>query len=104
MSQSETLMSRMHERFDPQAAGSLSAIFQYQVDGSEHALHIAEGRCQLEAGAADDPDATLVLDAATLEALLDGELDGMQAFMSGQLKVSGDMMLAMRLTDLFPAG
>jgi putative sterol carrier protein len=31
-----------------------------------------------------------------------GETDGMQAFMSGQLTVTGDLMLATRLPELFP--
>jgi putative sterol carrier protein len=34
--------------------------------------------------------------------MVNGELNGMQAFMSGQLKVSGDIMLAQRIPELFP--
>ena len=31
-----------------------------------------------------------------------GETDGMQAFMGGKLRTEGDMMLAMKLSELFP--
>ena len=34
---------------------------------------------------------------------LSGETDGMQAFMGGKLRVEGDMMLSMKLSELFPA-
>jgi putative sterol carrier protein len=36
--------------------------------------------------------------------LCKGELNGMFAFMSGKLKAKGDLMLAQRLTKLFPPG
>ena len=29
--------------------------------------------------------------------------DGMQAFMGGKLRAEGDMMLAMKLSELFPS-
>ncbi len=32
-----------------------------------------------------------------------GETDGMQAFMGGKLRTEGDMMLAMKLSELFPS-
>jgi putative sterol carrier protein len=38
----------------------------------------------------------------TCLAWVNGELNGMQAFMSGKLKVSGDIMLANRIPELFP--
>ena len=34
--------------------------------------------------------------------ILSGATDGMQAFMSGQLQATGDLMLATRLQELFP--
>jgi putative sterol carrier protein len=34
--------------------------------------------------------------------MVNKELNGMQAFMSGQLKASGDIMLAQRMEQLFP--
>jgi putative sterol carrier protein len=34
--------------------------------------------------------------------IVNRELNAMQAFMGGQLKVSGDIMLAQRIPELFP--
>ena len=38
----------------------------------------------------------------TLVGIMTGETDGMQAFMGGKLRAEGDMMLAMKLGELFP--
>jgi len=45
----------------------------------------------------------LVMDSDTLKGIVDGTTDGMQAFMGGKLRTEGDMMLAMKLSELFPA-
>ena len=55
-----------------------------------------------EAGArADDApaDVTLTADAETFEAILNGETNPPSAFMTGKLKVDGDMGLAMKLAS-----
>jgi putative sterol carrier protein len=41
------------------------------------------------------------MSSETWLAVLNQELNGMQAFMSGKLKVSGDIMLAQRVPELF---
>ncbi|WP_372605638.1 SCP2 sterol-binding domain-containing protein, partial [Actibacterium sp.] len=45
----------------------------------------------------DDADVTLTATRDTFEALLAGELNPASAFMSGKLKLDGDMGMAMRL-------
>lgn len=44
-----------------------------------------------------EADVTLGASADTFKAILDGEMNPTMAFMSGQLKVDGDMGLAMKL-------
>ena len=44
-----------------------------------------------------DADVTMTADADTFRRILDGELNPTSAFMSGQLKIDGDMGAAMRL-------
>jgi len=41
------------------------------------------------------------MSSETWLAMVNKQLNGMQAFMSGKLKVSGDIMLAQRIPDLF---
>ncbi|MDJ1008018.1 MAG: SCP2 sterol-binding domain-containing protein [Paracoccaceae bacterium] len=44
-----------------------------------------------------DADVTLTADADTFRSILEGDLNATSAFMTGQLKVDGDMGAAMRL-------
>ena len=45
----------------------------------------------------DDADCTISLTAEVLEKLRDGEINPMMAVMGGQIKITGDMGLAMKV-------
>lgn len=45
----------------------------------------------------EEADVTLTADADTFKSILDGETNSTAAFMSGKLKVDGDMGMAMKL-------
>ena len=47
-----------------------------------------------------DPDCTMVISIDDFMALAEGSLDGVSAFMTGRLKVQGEMGLAMKLGAL----
>ncbi|MEM6941550.1 MAG: SCP2 sterol-binding domain-containing protein [Pseudomonadota bacterium] len=47
-----------------------------------------------------EADVTLIADADTFRDILDGALDPTSAFMSGKLKVEGDMGAAMKLASV----
>ena len=44
-----------------------------------------------------DPDCSMVISIDDFMAMADGSLDGVSAFMTGRLKVQGDMGIAMKL-------
>lgn len=44
-----------------------------------------------------DPDCTMVISVEDFMAMAEGSLDGVAAFMTGKLKVQGEMGLAMKL-------
>lgn len=46
-------------------------------------------------------DCTITIDKSDLEDMIAGDLDPTQAFMSGKLKVDGDMSVAMKLQQIF---
>lgn len=99
----QTLFDTMAQRFNPEAASGLDAVFQYKLDddGSYFAAINADG-CTVEAGEHDDPSVTLLMDSQTFTEVLNGETNGMQAFMTGRIRAEGDIMLATRLEALFP--
>lgn len=45
----------------------------------------------------DDADCTMTADAETFQGILEGDVNATAAFMSGKLKVDGDMSEAMKL-------
>lgn len=47
----------------------------------------------------DDADVTLIADADVFQAILDGETNPTAAFMTGKLKIDGDMGMAMKLAS-----
>ena len=63
---------------------------------------IKDGACEIKEGTHDSPTVTLSLSGETWLAIVNKQLNGMQAFMSGQLKATGDIMLASRIEQLFP--
>lgn len=63
-----------------------------------------EGAIMIDANGAragdDDADVTLSASAETFKAILDGDQNPTAAFMTGKLKVDGDMGLAMKLAGV----
>jgi putative sterol carrier protein len=98
------IIETMQSKFNADAAAGLDLIFQFNIeDADTYHLIVKDGTCELGQGENDDANVTLIMNTETLEGITSGETDGMQAFMSGQLRVEGDMMLATKLGELFPA-
>lgn len=103
MSDTQAMFDTMASRFNATAAADLNAVFQYKLDeGATYYAAIADGSCAVKQGEHDDPSVTLSMDSQTFQEVLDGETDGMQAFMTGRIRAEGDVMLATRLATLFP--
>jgi len=94
----------MKAKFNSKAAEGLDVIFGFRIDDTQHfSLIVKNGTCELLEGENPDANVTLVTDGETMKGIVSGETDGMQAFMGGKLRVEGDMMLSMKLSELFPA-
>ena len=107
-------MSRVKEFFDklaaaaaenPAEATASNAIFQFNVsgdDGGTFVLDLTEGKTSDFLTNEPNPDAgaTINVSDADWVAMLDGELDAMQAFMGGKITIDGDLSLAMNLQSL----
>jgi len=103
MSDLQSIFSEMEQRFNAQAATGVESVFQYEIDESEHWFVAVEGgQCSVGQGQHDEPTVTLAMDVATLQDVLSGETDGMQAFMAGRIRADGNIMEATRLATLFP--
>lgn len=98
------LLQAMPRGFNPETAGDLEAVFQFDVSGGEEFsahLMIGDGTCTYHEGPAPRPSVVIKTPAEVWVAISRGEIDGQQAFMAGKYKVEGDLMLLMRLKSLF---
>jgi hypothetical protein len=70
----------------------------------ESYMEATNGRLDLELGTLEGPDCTVTTDYATARALLVDQdpAAAMQAFMSGKIKVQGDMMKLMAMQTSVP--
>ena len=88
----------MAESFNPAKAAGQQATVQYEISSPagthEWAMRIADGRCEVEEGKAESPRVTIRMGLGDFLRLITGKANGMQLFMTGKLKVSGDLFFA----------
>ncbi|HWC31848.1 MAG TPA: alpha/beta fold hydrolase, partial [Actinomycetota bacterium] len=70
-------------------------------DAGEWTLKIDRGRMSLAPDRVRRPDTTIQTDAVTLADIVSGSRAGVEAFLSGDLRVRGNLALSLRLDDLF---
>lgn len=103
MSTVSEIIDSMQARFNAEAANEMDEVFQFDLeDANSWHLVVKNGTCEMIDGVHDDPSVTLIMDTTTMQAIISGKMDGMQAFMTGKLRAEGNMMLATRLQSLFP--
>lgn len=103
MSSATEIIEKYIANFNADAAAGLDLVFQFNLeDDDNYHLIVKDGTCAVQEGDAADANVTLIMDKDTFTELASGETDGMQAFMAGRLRAEGDMMLAMKLSELFP--
>lgn len=96
------VLTKLPEKFLPDAAADLSIIFQFLVDDSRHfTIEINDQQCHVCEHEHPDPDVTLIMSSETFIGVISGEIGGTTAYMTGQLRAEGNIMLATKLSKLF---
>jgi putative sterol carrier protein len=94
----------MAGQFQPDRAAGQSAVIGWDItapDGTHsYQLKVADGACTAQQGT-EEARVTLGMALPDFLRFLTGRLDGMQAFMTGKLKLSGDMMFAQSMQAWF---
>jgi putative sterol carrier protein len=95
----------MAGRFQPDRAGNQSAVIGWDITSPEgthsYQFNVADGACTVAQGNAEPARVTLSMALPDFLRFLTGQLDGMQAFMTGKLKLTGDMMFAQSMQAWF---
>ncbi len=88
---------------DPSRLAGTNASYLFDLSGEhagEYHIHIHEGAGDAGPGGVADPNITISMASSDFVDLATGKLDGTMAFMSGKIKIKGDMGLAMKLQTL----
>jgi putative sterol carrier protein len=104
LSSVKTVFENMPKVINADAASGMDVTFQFSLSGEGGGDWYAEvkgGACKVQAGIYSNPTSTIKMDAADFLDMIGGTLSAMQAFMSGKLKVEGDIMKAQLIGKLF---
>jgi putative sterol carrier protein len=97
----------MPSKLKADRAQGMNAVFQYEITGEgggKWYLTVKDGACTVTEGEAPSPNLTVTMTAQDWLDLVASKLNPQMAFMSGKLKLKGDMGLAMKLGSLFSLG
>jgi putative sterol carrier protein len=105
MPTAEEVFSEINNRLstNPEKVKGMNATYQFDLTGDggvQKYLTLANDTGQVHDGQAESPNITITMAANDFVDLATGKLDGTMAFMSGKLKIKGDMGLAMKLQNV----
>lgn len=94
-------------KVDPAKIGGMNATYQFDITGDNGGtwhVKIADGKAEVASGPAENPNITLTATDENWLQIITGKLSGQTAFLTGKLKIKGDMSLAMKLQSVFALG
>lgn len=103
MATAADIMDNMASRFNSEKAGdtNLSIVFDLSGDdGGQWTASISGGSVNVAKEVGDSPSATVKMDAGDFVDMSTGKLNPMMAFMSGKIKVEGDLNSVMKFQSL----
>jgi putative sterol carrier protein len=99
------LFEVMPARLNTAAAAKVNKTIQWNITGDDPgvwAIQINDGAARLIPYGVEKPDVTFTVTSKDWLTIAEGKLNAMNAFMTGKLKVAGDMGLAMKVPQLLP--
>lgn len=85
----------------------MDCVYQFNITGDgggDWYIVIKDGDAAVHEGTSDSPSITITMEAGNFISLVQGKLNGQMAFMTGKLKIKGDMALALKLQSVFNIG
>ncbi len=93
------------QRFVASASKGVHAVFQFELSGEGGAtFHVTvdDGTMKVAEGQAPSPNTTIKMNGDDYVKMVNGKLNGAMAFMKGQMKVLGNVLLAQKMQAIFP--
>ncbi len=88
---------------NPDALKGINATYQFNLsgdDGGEWTIALTDDNSEVRSGPCDDAQCTISMSAADFMAMIGGSLNPNLAFMTGKLKVTGEIGLALKLQSI----
>jgi putative sterol carrier protein len=95
----------MRKSFRAEKARGLHVRYQFSLkgpNGGDWFIDVNDGRFKMNRGRIDHPNVTFIASDRDWVALSNGKLSGTWAFLTGRLKIRGDLALAKKLNEIFP--
>jgi putative sterol carrier protein len=84
-------------RVDPAKTAGMTNSYLFDVEGAgQWTVRVTDGAVSVTEGA-EDADVTITGDAETFERIVSGEQNATTAYMTGKIKIKGDMGAAKKL-------
>jgi putative sterol carrier protein len=91
----------LESRVDESKTAGMTATYLFEVEGAgTWTVDVNDGKLSVTEGG-DNADARISVSEENFQKLIGGELNPTTAYMTGKLKVKGDMSAAMKLQKLF---
>jgi putative sterol carrier protein len=102
------VFARMEDHFKPATAQGVDAVVHWKITGRPDGGHdhwevvVRDGKCTAtNEPQHDEARATLTVDAVDFMRLVTGNVAGPTLFMSGKLKIEGDLMFTTQIQSMF---
>jgi putative sterol carrier protein len=91
----------LESRADASKTAGMTNSYLFDIEGAgKWTVSVDDGKVSVTEGG-EDADAVISASEATFEKIVSGEQNPTSAYMTGKLKVKGDMGAAMKLQKLF---
>ena len=98
---------RMEQHFKPSGAAGVDAVIHWKITGrpdggfDHYEVVLRDGACTAGKEPKHEPRVTLTLDGVDFMRLVTGNAAGPMLFMSGKLKIEGDLMFSAQIQSMF---
>ena len=103
----DEIFKRMAEHVEPAKARGQDAVIHFQIldapggGSDDYEVVLEDGACTASDEPSREPRVTFKIDAVDFIRLVSGNAAGPMLFMTGKLKIEGDLMFASTMTSLF---
>jgi putative sterol carrier protein len=104
MSDVKAFFDGLSAKVDSSKIAGMDVVYQFNLGDEVYSVAIANDAAAVTEGAAENATIELTMSQEDFMDMVNGDLNGQMAFLSGKLKIRGDMALALKLQSIFNIG